>query len=93
MKEVNGFNIPGHHIFRNKKRDTKTFIILILMLMLLIPLLHSCSNKMIIAEQNRNLSSAYTHSGKYVSFNGIGKRRDGIRKNNLKCHIPSNRKK
>jgi hypothetical protein len=91
-KDLNGCNILGYNIFRTINTYTRTLIILILMLVILIPFLYSCSNKMIIAEQDRNLSSAYTHSGKYANYNGIGKKRDGIRKNNLKCHIPSKRK-
>jgi hypothetical protein len=92
MKDLNEFNIPDLNFFRNRKTNVRTLIILILIMVLMNPFLFSCSNKMFIAEQDRNLSSAYTHSGKYVNFNGIGKKRDGIRKNNLKCHIPSNRK-
>jgi hypothetical protein len=48
---------------------------------------------MIIAKGDRDLASAYTHSGKYATFNRIGKKKDGIRKYNLKCPIPSNKKK
>jgi hypothetical protein len=93
MKEFNGYHIPGHVILINKMTEKKTYIFLILKLVLMITFLDSCSSKMIIAEQNRSLPSAYTHSGKYVNHNGIGKRRDGIRKDNLKCHIPSNKKR
>jgi hypothetical protein len=92
MKDLNGFNIPGHHFIRNKKTNAGSRMILILMPVIFILFLFSCSSKMIIAKQDRNLPSAYTHSGKYVRNNGVGKKRDGIKKENLKCHIPSSRK-
>jgi len=90
MKDLNGYNMPGHHFIRNKKIKIGYWIIL--MPLIFIPFLFSCSSKMIIAEQDRNLSSAYTHTGKYIRNNGVGKKRDGIKKENLKCHIPSSRK-
>jgi hypothetical protein len=80
-----GFFFPVVRIYRTEKVITRLLIAVFLIAMLS-PLL--CCNPVTsrIAHQ-RSLSSAYTHSGKYIQVNSINKSRNSIRKQNVKCKI------
>jgi len=92
MKGLNGFDIPGLHIYRTEKVITRLLIIIFILIVLLTPCLFSCNPALMKVQQHRTLSSAYTHQGKYMKHNSIKASRNSIQKQNPKCFIPSNRK-
>jgi hypothetical protein len=92
MKDIYGFYGPGHLELMIKK-TRKALMLAVLLFVITAPFFSSCSKRIYISGQNKNLPSAYTGTGKYVQKSRLGKSHGGIRKVSLKCPIPQARKK
>jgi hypothetical protein len=82
---------PNHRDFNIDK--TKALLFTLLVVSIFNPFIYSCSPRMTIGGQSKYMPSAYTGTGKYIKYNGIGKKHNGIKQYTLKCRIPPAPKK